>query len=196
MVRIRLARIGRKNDPYFRVVVQDSRKDTFGRRIEDVGSVEPRTKVVKLNAERIMYWLGKGAQPSDTVHNLLVSQGILKAPKCNVYHPKKGAVAAEETAASAAAKADGEASGAGASAAPDASTGEKGKSAPSQEAQEAKSPQGSETPAPSEELAAQEAAKEKNESKEAAADKSVKSAEDSQESAKQASSAKEVKPEK
>ncbi len=94
MVKIRLARVGRRNDPSFRIVVQDSRKDPFGRKIEVVGFISPRSKEKKLDRARIEYWLKVGAQPSETVHNLLISEGIIKGKKINVYHPKRGAQAA------------------------------------------------------------------------------------------------------
>lgn len=87
MVRIRLARVGRKNDPHFRIVVQDGRTDTVGRHIEIVGSLSPRQSKQSLNKERLTYWLGKGAQPTDSVHNLLVTEGLIKGAKRNVYHP-------------------------------------------------------------------------------------------------------------
>lgn len=89
MVRIRLSRVGRRNDPSFRVVVQDSRTDPVGRHLEIVGHISPRHKTVKLEKERILHWLKQGAQATDSVHNLLVNQGIIKAPKRNVFHPKK-----------------------------------------------------------------------------------------------------------
>ena len=94
MVKIRLARVGRKNDPSYRVVVQDSRKDPFGPHLEVVGHLAPRQKVRKLEKERILYWLKVGAQPTGTVRNLLISEGIIKGKKVNVYHPKKKAAEA------------------------------------------------------------------------------------------------------
>ncbi len=98
MVRIRLSRVGRRNDPSFRIVVQDSRTDPVGRHLEIVGHISPRHKTVKLEKERILYWLQQGAQATASVHNLLVNEGVIKAPKRNVFHPKKK-VAAEGEAA-------------------------------------------------------------------------------------------------
>jgi small subunit ribosomal protein S16 len=70
---IRLSRIGKKKKPYYRVVVIDKRRPRDGRFVEIVGTYDPLKKPaeVKLNAERIQYWLGVGAQPSDTVRSFL-----------------------------------------------------------------------------------------------------------------------------
>jgi len=82
MLVIRLFRTGKKNQPFFRVVVTDKRKPPrAGRFVEIVGFWNPLTKEKNLKVERIKYWLSKGAQPSDTVSNLLVSEKIIERPK-------------------------------------------------------------------------------------------------------------------
>jgi small subunit ribosomal protein S16 len=70
---IRLARIGKTKKPFYRVVVIESSKPRNGRVVENVGTYDPLKKPaeVKLNAERIKHWLGRGAQPSDTVRSFL-----------------------------------------------------------------------------------------------------------------------------
>jgi small subunit ribosomal protein S16 len=75
---IRLARIGKKKQPFYRVVVLDKRKPRNGRTVEIVGTYDPLKEPaeIKLNAERIKYWLGCGAQPSDTVRSFLTAQKI------------------------------------------------------------------------------------------------------------------------
>jgi small subunit ribosomal protein S16 len=75
---IRLARIGKKKQPFYRVVVLDKRKPRNGRTVEVVGTYDPLKKPaeIKLDAERIKYWLGCGAQPSDTVRSFLTAQKI------------------------------------------------------------------------------------------------------------------------
>lgn len=82
MLKIRLQRVGRKNHAAFRVVVAEharaAKKSNF---VEILGSYNPHGGVVTLNNERVSYWLGKGAQASDTVHNFLVKKGILNAKK-------------------------------------------------------------------------------------------------------------------
>ena len=78
MLAIRLARIGKKKMPFYRVVVIDKRRPRNGRFVEVVGTYDPLKKPaeVKLNADRIKYWLGCGAQPSDTVRSFLRNQKI------------------------------------------------------------------------------------------------------------------------
>jgi len=75
---IRLARFGKKKMPSYRVVVTDKRRPRNGRFVEIVGTYNPLKKPAewKLEAERIKYWLGCGAQPSDTVRSGLRTQKI------------------------------------------------------------------------------------------------------------------------
>lgn len=96
MLKIRLKRVGRRNDPSFRVVVVDSRKGPKSNKfIERVGFYNPKTKERELNGERIGYWMGVGAQVSGTVYNMLVDAGIIKGDKKNVL-PQKSPVVKEE----------------------------------------------------------------------------------------------------
>jgi len=86
MVKIRLTRIGRKNEPFYRVVVADQRRARDGRFIEILGQYQP-VKVethVKIDKERALYWLHQGAQPSDTVRSIFRKLGIMKE-----YHEAK-----------------------------------------------------------------------------------------------------------
>ncbi len=78
MVTIRLARIGKKKRPFYRLVVTEKTRPRNGRFVEIVGTYDPLKKPaeIKLNAERIKYWLGVGAQPSDTVRSFLRNQKI------------------------------------------------------------------------------------------------------------------------
>ena len=78
MLMIRLARFGKKKMPSYRVVVTDKRRPRNGRFVEIVGIYNPRKKPaeVRLDADRIKYWLGCGAQPSDTVRSFLRNQKI------------------------------------------------------------------------------------------------------------------------
>ena len=74
MVRIRLKKFGSKKRPYYRLVVQDSRKPRDGTTIEDVGyyhPIEAEDKQLSVKEDRVAYWLSVGAQPSDTVKKLL-----------------------------------------------------------------------------------------------------------------------------
>jgi small subunit ribosomal protein S16 len=72
-VKIRLKRIGAKNDPAYRIVVADSRSPRDGRFIEELGTYLPARKDdnCKLNVERVKYWVSCGAQPSETVRSLI-----------------------------------------------------------------------------------------------------------------------------
>ncbi len=82
MLAIRLQRVGRKNDPHFRVIVTDrKRASKSGSHIEILGWQDPRAHKFELKSDRAKFWLSKGAKPSDTVHNLLVSAQIISGPK-------------------------------------------------------------------------------------------------------------------
>ena len=79
MLTIRLARIGKKKKPYYRVVVIERTRAHDGRVREAVGTYDPLKKPaeIKLDSERIKYWLGVGAQPSDTVRSFIKQQKIV-----------------------------------------------------------------------------------------------------------------------
>ncbi|HXL86663.1 MAG TPA: 30S ribosomal protein S16, partial [Gemmatimonadaceae bacterium] len=80
MVKIRLRRVGRKNAPFYRILVADSQSPRDGKFIEIIGQYAPRKSEGSLNVDeaRANYWLGVGAQPTDTVRSLLRRAGILK----------------------------------------------------------------------------------------------------------------------
>lgn len=79
-VKLRLKRMGSKKSPFYRIVVADSRSPRDGRIIESLGYYNPTKNPaeVKIDAELAMKWLNNGAQPSDTVRNLLSKDGIMK----------------------------------------------------------------------------------------------------------------------
>ena len=90
MLTIRLTRKGKKNQPFFRVVLVDKRRSsTGGRSIEDLGYVDPLKKRRSLKKERIQYWLSKGAKASATIHNLLVTEKVIDEPKIKVSNISK-----------------------------------------------------------------------------------------------------------
>ncbi len=78
MVKLRLKRIGKKKKPFYRIVAADSRKARDGRFIENVGTYDPiaTPHVVECKEDRIFHWLSEGAQPTDTVKNLLQGKGL------------------------------------------------------------------------------------------------------------------------
>lgn len=98
MLKVRLQRIGRKNDPSFKIVlVESQRAAKSGSALETLGSYNARMGNPVINGEKIKYWMGKGAQVSPTVWNLLISQKILSGKKINVL-PKKSPPKKEEPA--------------------------------------------------------------------------------------------------
>jgi len=90
-VKIRLKRFGRRNRASWRVNAIDSRTARDGRVIEELGFYDPvvsdPAKQFSINKDRVAFWLGKGAQPSETVRALLVKAGIV--PKAKALKPKK-----------------------------------------------------------------------------------------------------------
>lgn len=81
-VRIRMKRIGAKNQPVFRIVVADGRSPRDGKCIEEIGTYQPRNKGQNftLDLDRAKYWISKGAQPSDTVASFIKKAGKAAAP--------------------------------------------------------------------------------------------------------------------
>ena len=78
-VKIRLKRMGAKKNPYYRVVVADSRSPRDGKFIEEIGTYDPMAEPasVKIDAEKATDWIAKGAQPTETVKSLLVKSGVI-----------------------------------------------------------------------------------------------------------------------
>ena len=114
-MKIRLARGGSKKRPFYRIVAADSRMPRDGRFIEKLGTYNPllakdSEERVKMNMERVQYWLGEGAQPTDRIARMLEAAGVREKTERN--NPKKGAPhkkavdRAEEKAAKAAAAAE------------------------------------------------------------------------------------------
>ena len=92
-MKIRLARGGSKKRPFYAIVAADSRMPRDGRFIEKLGTYNPMLpkdseERVKMNMERVKYWLGEGAQPTDRVSRMLEAAGEL--PKKDRSNPKKG----------------------------------------------------------------------------------------------------------
>jgi|SRR3989344_9049815 len=89
MLKIRLQRTGRKNNPAFRVVLTDSKNSTkSGKFLEILGTYNVLKGDTLFNSDRIKYWISKGAQVSDTLHNFLVTQKIIEGKKKNVLSKK------------------------------------------------------------------------------------------------------------
>ncbi len=79
MVKIRLRRMGAKKNPYYRIVVADSRSPRDGRCIEEIGTYDPQANpsAITVDAEKAQTWIKNGAQPTDTVRGLLKKAGVL-----------------------------------------------------------------------------------------------------------------------
>jgi small subunit ribosomal protein S16 len=84
MLKIRLQRVGRINSPAYRIVVTEHARAAKKGLLEKLGTYNPKTKERNVNADRIKYWISVGAKPSDTMHNMLVSLGIITGKKINV----------------------------------------------------------------------------------------------------------------
>ena len=80
MVKLRLKRMGSINKPFYRIVTLDSRKKRDGAYLESIGYYDPKTDpfTLKVDVDRALYWLGVGAQPSDTVRSLLKKAGVME----------------------------------------------------------------------------------------------------------------------
>lgn len=97
MLVIRLSRTGRKRMPHYRVVLQEQDWSPSSKAIEILGHVNPNTSPasVELKTERVKYWLAQGAQPSTTMHNMLVTAGLIQGKKKRSVFGKPEATAAE-----------------------------------------------------------------------------------------------------
>ena len=96
MLKMRLQRVGRKNDPSFRIVVLEGTEGPkSGNHVDQIGFYNAVTKQKALDKEKAKQWLAKGVQPSDTVYNFLVTEGVIDGKKKNVL-PKKSPIIKEE----------------------------------------------------------------------------------------------------
>tara|TARA_B100000508_G_scaffold120901_1_gene102274 strand:+ start:8417 stop:8926 length:510 start_codon:yes stop_codon:yes gene_type:complete len=96
MLMMRLQRVGRRNDPSYRIVVTDKRTGPKSdKHVDRLGSYNPKLNHVQLDVEKAKEWLAKGVQPSDTLHNLLISQKVIEGKKINVL-PRKSPIIDEE----------------------------------------------------------------------------------------------------
>ena len=88
MLAIRLRRIGKKSQPSYRLIVSEKAKATNSSVLEFLGNYNPssKEKTASLKKERILYWISKGAKPSDSVHNLLLREGIIMGDKVRSFH--------------------------------------------------------------------------------------------------------------
>ncbi len=96
MLKIRLQRVGRKNIRTFRVVLTDSKNSTkSGKFHEILGTYDLENDKKEISADRVKYWIGKGAKTSDTLHNFLVDKKIISGKKVNAL-PRRTPIKKEE----------------------------------------------------------------------------------------------------
>jgi len=81
MLTIRLARIGTKNRPSYRIIICEKGRDNYGKVLENLGTYNTFTKDLKLEETKLKDWVSKGAQLSATLNNLLITKGIIKGDK-------------------------------------------------------------------------------------------------------------------
>lgn len=89
MLAIKLKRIGKKGQASFRMIISEKRSKVHGRNVEDLGWYNPHGNELNINKERADYWVKAGAQPTDSVFNLLVKLGVIKGPKRPIHIKKK-----------------------------------------------------------------------------------------------------------
>lgn len=91
MLVIRFTRIGKKNQPMYRIIVTDKRRATRGGRfVEILGNYNPFSKKTNIKKERVIYWISKGAKPSVSINNLLVKEKVIEGKKIATHAKKKG----------------------------------------------------------------------------------------------------------
>ncbi len=102
MLMIRFQRIGRTNDPAFRIVVlEKERAAKAGNILELLGTYNPRSKALTLDEDGVKGWIAKGAQPTDSIRNLLITKGVIQGKKVNAL-PKRTPIKKDAPAAEAA----------------------------------------------------------------------------------------------
>ncbi|MFA6106194.1 MAG: 30S ribosomal protein S16 [Patescibacteria group bacterium] len=96
MLAIKLSRIGKKNQPHYRLIICEKGRDPFGEALEILGDYNPHSKDLQVKGERIKYWISKGAQMTPTANNLLVEKKIIEGKKVKASKNPKNTEIAEE----------------------------------------------------------------------------------------------------
>lgn len=89
MLAIKLKRIGKKHQPSYRIIIAEKKSKMSGRYVDDLGWMNPKNKEMKVDGERVAHWIRVGAQPTETVHNLLVKSGVIKGVKIPKHRKAK-----------------------------------------------------------------------------------------------------------
>lgn len=90
MLSIRLSRRGPRRKAFYRLIVTEKSRDTQGKFNAILGTYDPHSKKAELKADEIKEWIAKGAQPTPTVHNLLIGQGIIEGEKVRASKSRPG----------------------------------------------------------------------------------------------------------
>lgn len=99
MLRIKFTKVGKKKQPIFRLIVTERGRDPWGKVLENLGWKDPKTKQTVLKEDRIKHWLSKGADPTDSVHNLFVDLKLVEGEKrhtIGISHKRKAKSAGQE----------------------------------------------------------------------------------------------------
>lgn len=89
MLKIRLARVGKRKKPTYRFIVNEAARDTYGKALEILGHYDPFQKIIEIKKDRVLHWISQGAKLSPTVHNIFVDQNIIEAEKIRASKSKK-----------------------------------------------------------------------------------------------------------
>ena len=176
-LKIRLARGGAKKRPFYRIVVAEASAPRDGRYVERVGTYNPMVpkeheQRITLNSERITFWLGQGAKPTDRVHKMLAAAGLAEAPIIR-DQPKKSAPGKKRAEREAEAASAAESAAAEAAAAEEAAAAAAAAPAEEAVAEEAPAEEAVTEEAPAEEAVAEEAPAEEAVTEEAPAEEAV-----------------------
>lgn len=97
MLTLKLQRVGKKHQASFRLVIGEKRTKLNGKQLEYLGWYNPHSDKAKFKKDKVLHWLKVGAQKTDTVHNLLISQGIIEGKKIPVHKQPKKAVSVDKS---------------------------------------------------------------------------------------------------
>lgn len=84
MLKIKMARFGKKKQPTYRLIINEAGRDTYGNVLENLGNYDPKFKKLEVKADRVKYWISVGAQMTDTVNNLLIAHKVIEGKMISV----------------------------------------------------------------------------------------------------------------
>ena len=84
-----MARVGKRKQPTYRFIVNESSRDTYGKALEILGHYNPFQKIIEIKKDRVLYWISKGAKLSPTVNNIFIDQNIISGEKVRASKSKK-----------------------------------------------------------------------------------------------------------